>query len=238
MTAIRAVLFDLDGLLTNTEEIHSAAWRRTLAEEGISLTEEEYAELWIRRGWGLDEVLEHLRKQGRLPEGRALDREALLKRKDDLFRELAEGRLRLLPGARELLEELAARKPEVKLGLVTSARRDAVEFVLRRLDLGRYFDAVITQEDTAHTKPHPEPFLRAARALGVRPEACVVLEDAEKGVVAARRAGMKVIAVPNGFTRGNDFTAADLVVSSLRELSWERIRALGAPDESKKGDIA
>jgi beta-phosphoglucomutase family hydrolase len=224
MAPIRAVLFDLDGLLANTEELHSEAWRRTLAEQGLPITKEEYAELWIRRGWGISEVLEHLGREGRLPPDRKVDREALLERKDEIFRRLAEGRLRLLPGAKELLEELS--RGGVRLGLVSSARRNAVEFVLQKLDLRRYFDVVIAQEDTPRTKPHPDPFLRAAQELGVRPEECVVIEDAEKGVIAARRAGMRVIAVPNGFTRDNDFAQAELVVPSLKELSWGRIRSL------------
>ena len=214
---VRAVLFDLDGLLTNTEELHSEAWRRTFAEHGVPMSPEEYAQLWIRRGLG---PREFLRAKGL---DQKLDPQALMRRKDEIFRELAERRLELMPGALKLLQEL---KGKVKIGLVSSARRNAVSLVLDKLNLRRFFDVITTHEDAAHSKPHPEPFLLAAERLGVRPEECVVIEDAEKGIVAAKRAGMRAIAVPNGLTRDNDFSQADLVVRSLEELSWERIQSL------------
>jgi beta-phosphoglucomutase family hydrolase len=226
MMAIRAVLFDLDGLLTNTEGLHSEAWRRTFTEYGVHITEREYAELWIRRGVG---VFEFLRERDL---GDKLDPQELMRRKDEIFRELAERQLQPMPGALQRLNELRGR---VKLALVSSARRNAVKLVLEKLDIRGFFDVVITHEDVPRSKPHPEPFLIAAEKLSVRPEECVVIEDAEKGVVAARRAGMKVIAVPNGLTHNNDFSQADLVVNSLQELSWERIRALGDEGPSTDG---
>ncbi len=215
---LKAVLFDLDGLLTNTEELHLEAWRRALRERGVEVTPEEYAELWIRRGLGPRDVLKLKKLEGKL------DVEALMRRKDELFRELAERHLALLPGALELLRALKAKG--LKLALVTSARRPAVDVVLDRLKLRDFFDVIVTNEDVRRSKPDPEPFLVAAERLGVRPSDCVVLEDAEKGVVAAKRAGMRVIAVPNGLTRDNDFSQADAVVGSLEELSPERLQAL------------
>ena len=213
---ISTVIFDLDGLLTDTERLHCAAWRQTLAGVGVEVSDEEFAAHWIRTGLGIEEFV-RLR-------GLAHDPHVLRRSKFGAFVTLVESSLCLMPGALELVEALHGKK---RLALATSSYRENAELVLRRLDLARYFEAVATNESVARVKPHPDLFLHVAERLGVEPSACVVLEDAEKGVLAAHAAGMKVIAVPTPETRDNDFSKATRVVTSLTEVTLPLLDSLG-----------
>lgn len=226
---IRAVIFDLDGLLTDTERLHSRAWRQALAEAGVHIDEDEYADFWVRQGKAIDEFLQERDLD--------LDAERLRARKDELFAAILPEELRLMPGASELLDELEAHVP---LALVSSSRRASVVRVVEALDLARRFEILVAYEDAPRGKPHPDPFLHAAARLGVAPEECVVLEDAEKGVLAAHRAGMISIAVPHSRTANNDFSRAALVVASLEELNWPKLRSLGEQtgSPSRRGESA
>ena len=214
---ISTVIFDLDGLLTDTEVLHCQAWRQTLAASGVDVSEEEYCEHWIRAGLGIGDLV-RLRALEHDPE---VLRQAKLQR----YVALLETSLRPMPGAVTLLDALHGRK---RLALATSSYGATVEMILTQLDLARYFEAVAANESVTRLKPHPDVFLHVAERLDVAPSACVVLEDAEKGVVAAHAAGMKVIAVPTPHTRTNDFSKATRVVSSLAEVTVELIDTLHA----------
>ncbi|MBI2364172.1 MAG: HAD-IA family hydrolase [Deltaproteobacteria bacterium] len=112
------------------------------------------------------------------------------------------------------------------LALASSSYRDAVDGVVQGLDIGHYFQAVVSGLDVARVKPAPDIFLAAARQAGATPSQCLVLEDAEKGVLAAREAGMSCIAVPTEQTRHHDFSQATRVCSSLNEITLELIDSL------------
>lgn len=213
---VSTVIFDLDGLLTDTERLHCQAWRQTLAGIGVEVSEEDFADHWIRAGLGIEEFV-RLRRLGH-------DVEVLRRSKFGVFVTLVDTSLRLMPGALALLDTLHGKK---RLALATSSFRENAELVLRRLDLVRYFEAIATSESAARGKPHPDLFLHVAGRLGVPASECVVLEDAEKGVLAAHAAGMKVIAVPTAHTRGNDFSKATRVVSSLAEVTLRLLDSLG-----------
>ncbi|MCX7824345.1 MAG: HAD family phosphatase [Verrucomicrobiae bacterium] len=213
---ISTVIFDLDGLLTDTERLHYEAYRRALAEAGASLAQEEYAEHWIRRGQGIADFVR--------ARALSLDPQKLRQRKSEHYLALLEAHLQFRPGALELLQRLHGRK---RMALASSARSDAVQGVLDRLDFGRDFEVVATEADVARVKPHPDLFLHVANRMGVSPAECLVLEDAEKGVLAARAAGMKVIAVPQPLTRDNDFSQATRVLRSLEDVTLEMVESLG-----------
>ncbi len=210
MTA--AVLFDLDGLLADTEPLHCLAYQEVLGRRGVILGEDQYVEHWVRNGRG---IAEFLAKQGI-----CADPEAIRVEKSALYRELIAKHAKPMPGALEILERLA---PVAKLALASSSYPDAVAAVLAALDMSCYFDVVVTRTDVMRVKPEPDIFIVAARRLGVKPEKCVVIEDAEKGIVAAKRAGMRCLAVPNRFTRHHDFSAADMVVRSLDDINAEML---------------
>jgi HAD superfamily hydrolase (TIGR01509 family) len=212
---ISTVIFDLDGLLTDTERLHSQAWRQTLAEVGVVVTEQEYDDHWIRAGLG---IVDYVRLHA-LP----YPPDALRTRKLRTYMGLLETSLRPMPGAHDALRALHRRK---QLALATSSYGDAARFILNRTRMAHFFDLVATYESVPRLKPHPDVFFYVAEQLNVNPSECVVLEDAEKGVLAAHAAGMKVIAVPNHHTRHNDFSKATRLVRSLREVTLELIDSI------------
>ena len=212
---ISTVIFDLDGLLSDTERLHCDAWRQTLAGVGVDVSEEEFAAHWIRTGLGIEEFVQ-LR-------GLSHDPHVLRRSKFGVFVALVETSVCAMPGALELVQALHGKK---RLGLATSSFRENAELVLRRLDLTRYFEVIATNESVARVKPHPDLFVHVAERMGVAASECIVLEDAEKGVVAAHAAGMKVIAVPTPHTRDNDFSKATRVVSSLTEVTLPLLDSL------------
>lgn len=204
---ISTIIFDLDGLLADTEPLQMQAYQQALLTHGITLTDDEYAQHWIRAGLGIDQFVANRQ----LPIVPALVRQQKAQR----YQALLDTSLRPMPGALQLLKRLHRRK---RLAVASASFRNNVEHILHRLDFARYLDVVVTGEDVQHGKPAPDIFLYAARRLEVKPSECVVIEDAEKGILAAKHAGMKSIAVPNRHTQDNDFSAASYVVNSLLEV--------------------
>jgi len=213
---IGAVIFDLDGLLADTERLHSRAWRETLATAGTLVTEEDYALHWIRNGHGIAEYVAEHRLE--------LDLDVLRQRKAEIYQRLVESTARAMPGALALVRALHGRK---RLGLATSSYLESAAAVLARLDVGGYFEVIATYESAPRRKPHPDVLLYVADQLRVAPARCVALDDAEKGILAAHAAGMKSIAVPTLDTRDNDFSKATLIVPSLDAVSLGLIDSLG-----------
>ena len=212
---ISTVIFDLDGLLSDTERLHYQAYHEALAEAGIPLTQAEYMAHWTRAGRNVEELL--------AARGCSADTQAIRTRKAARFRELVRTAVQPMPGACELLARLRGRKA---LALGSSSYREAVLCVTDALGMTRYFDAVATRDDVARSKPFPDIFLRAAEALHAAPAACVVIEDAERGVRAALAAGMACIAVPGAYTQDNDFSLATRVVRSLDEITLELLDSM------------
>jgi HAD superfamily hydrolase (TIGR01509 family) len=212
---INSIIFDLDGLLADTERLHCRAYQAALMEHGISISESDYAEHWVRAGKGISDWLDL--------HGRQLDAHALRARKSQHYLDLLVSSLRPMNGAVALLHTL---RGNMKIALASSSYRDAVDGVLSGLGIAHFFEVIVTGLDVTHVKPAPDIFLKAARDLGVDPAACLVVEDAEKGVVAAHRAGMRCIAVPNDFTRHHDFSKATQVCRSLAEITPQLLQSL------------
>ncbi len=212
---ITTVILDLDGLLADTEPLHCRAYQEALRARGATLTEADYVQHWVRSGKGIGEwVADH---------GLALDPHELRAQKSKLYLDLLASSLRPMDGVFSLLESLYLKKT---LALASSSYRDAVDGVLQGLGIAHYFNAIITGTDVSRVKPAPDIFLAAARRVGAQASECVVLEDAEKGVLAAYAAGMRCIAVPNEHTRNHDFSKATLVCSSLNEITLDLLEAL------------
>lgn len=212
---IHAVIFDLDGLLADTECLHCRAYQMALLEHGVQLRDWDYAEHWVRYGKGIADWI--------AMRGLELDPHALRLRKAQHYLDLLRSSLHPMEGALDLLELLHGR---TKLALASSSYRDAIDGVLAGLGIRHFFKVIVSGLDVAYVKPAPDIFLKAARDLGVEPERCVVLEDAEKGVIAARLAGMRCIAVPNDYTRHHDFSQATTICSSLKEITDEFLTRL------------
>jgi HAD superfamily hydrolase (TIGR01509 family) len=212
---ITTVIFDLDGLLADTERLHCQAYQDALLRHGAALTESEYADHWVRAGRGIGDWVSI--------RGLSLDPLALRAYKSKRYLQLLTVSLRPMDGALTLLQTLHGKKT---LALASSSYRDAVDAVLQGLDIAHYFKAVVSGLDVARIKPAPDIFLAAARAVGVDPSECVVLEDAEKGVLAAHEAGMACIVVPNEHTRSHDFSKATRICASLNEITLQLIEEI------------
>ncbi len=212
---IVAVVFDLDGLLTDTEKLHCKAYQQTFAEIGFQLREEQYLEHWVRSG----QTIRHFVREHGIPH----DPIRLRDRKSAIYEKLVKAELQPMPGALELLERLRGKK---RMALATSSREGSAHCVLRVLGIAHYFELISTEGSVERLKPHPDIFLHVARALGVEPSVCVVLEDAEKGIRAAHAAGMKSIAIPTEYTRNNDFSLATRVLESLHNVTLDLLDAL------------
>ncbi|MBI5495750.1 MAG: HAD family phosphatase [Deltaproteobacteria bacterium] len=184
--ALLAVVFDMDGVLLDSQAAHLEAFRQFVREHGATVDE-----TLLRRTFGM-----HNRDILPMLLGRPLpadERARLADEKEALYRRLARGRLREVPGARALVDALAA--AGIPLAVGSSGPRANVELAVEELGMRGRFRALCTGDDIRHGKPDPEVFLLAAQRLGVEPEGCVVVEDAPEGVEAARAAGMRVLAV-------------------------------------------
>jgi beta-phosphoglucomutase family hydrolase len=204
MIAGRGVLWDLDGVLVDSGEHHFEAWSQVLPEYGLDMSRELF-----QSTFGMNNAGVVLALLGRAPEPEFLAE--LSERKESQFRELLRSRVRALPGVRFWLERL--KDEGVPQAIASSAPPANIDVVVDELGLRSYFDAIASGYDLP-AKPDPTLFLEAARLIRAAPEHCVVVEDAVAGVEAAKRAGMKCIAVgttnPAALLNG-----ADLVVERL-----------------------
>ena len=219
---ISTVIFDLDGLLADTEPLHCRAYQLAFGERGVALDAGEYYQHWVQHGHGIvDWVTWH---------NLNLDPQALRLSKSEHYLTLLESSLQPMDGALELLAGL---KGKLRVALASSSYRDAIDGVLAGLKIAQYFETIVSGQDVAKVKPAPDIFLHTADRLAVAPSECVVLEDAEKGVIGAQLAGMRSIAVPNEFTRHHDFSKATRVCASLREVNLDLLRSLAPAMDEK-----
>jgi HAD superfamily hydrolase (TIGR01509 family) len=222
---MRAVLFDFDGVLVNSEPLHFRAMRDALTAEGFTIDEEEY---W-RHLLAHDDraaIRIALERHG-VPYDRSRI-EAVTRRKAEAY-EAALGRIPFFPGAAELVRALAR---EVPLAIASGARRVEIEAILQAGGLRDAFTAVVGIDDVSRGKPDPEPYLTAmqrltGRAPGLQPADCLVIEDSYTGILAGLSAGMKVLAVTNSYPAAK-LASAHRVVDSLAGLDSAGLRQLFA----------
>jgi len=209
---VDAVIFDVDGVLVSTDELHYLSWKRVADEEGIPFDRRMNRECLGRSRKESLEVV--LRGAPRAYDER--QKAELAERKNRYFLQLVErlGPRDAAPGCHGLLLEL--RRRGVKLAAASGSRN--APHILRRLELDGLFDVCISGRDISRSKPHPEVFLLAARRLGLPPGRCLVVEDAPAGVEAARRAGMRVVGVGPSPLQGAEHTVPSLAAVSADEL--------------------
>ena len=199
---IKAVLFDLDGVIVSTDGCHYRAWKRMADEEGIYFDEKINDRLrGVSRMASLEIVLERASRSYTEEE-----KVALAARKNDYYRDLIRELTPsdILPGAMENLNELKENGILVAVG--SSSKNTPL--ILRRIGLDAFFDAVSDGNNISRSKPDPEVFLKAAEMLGTDPAECLVVEDADAGIEAGRRGGMKTLSVKGA--KGADYFAPDL----------------------------
>jgi HAD superfamily hydrolase (TIGR01509 family) len=211
----KAILFDFDGVIVDSESLHHRAYDIALEPFGAGpIPFATYADVFSNRSQGLDYIARSFP---------GVDVPAMKRRKDEIFFDLLREEGQLLPGVIESVGRLERRWP---LALATGSSREAAEMILAKHGLGACFRAVVGRQDYPREKPAPDAFLRACAALGETPESCLAVEDSYKGLAAAKAAGIRCVVVPNAYTRAGDFRAAAAVLRSLRELSVERAAAI------------
>jgi HAD superfamily hydrolase (TIGR01509 family) len=212
---IDAVVFDLDGVLLDSEEIWDRAREELAKERGgrwhdraqrdmMGMSSKEWSR-YMHDVIGLEEPPEEINRE-------------VVRRLTEFYRE----ELPAIPGAHEAVERLAARWP---LGLASSSNRELIDLALELLGVKHLFKATVSSEEVERGKPAPDVYLEAARRLGVEPTRAAAIEDSHNGILAARAAGMHVVAIPNRhFPPGEDaLAAADVVLASPAELTAEAV---------------
>lgn len=215
---LRAVIFDMDGVLVDSYRAHYESWASLCAEHGVPFDEQRFTATFGRTSRDIIRLLWQPPPDD--PAVRALD-----DRKEALYREIVARDFPAMDGASELLGSLHAAGIELAVG--SSGPPENVELAVDRL--GRhFFAATVTGRDVDRGKPDPQVFQLAAERLGVTPDACVVIEDAPDGIEAAHAAGMAAIALASTGRAQTDFDglAPALIVRSLRELSPDVLRRL------------
>jgi HAD superfamily hydrolase (TIGR01509 family) len=210
---LKALIFDFDGLILDTETPEVLVWQSIYREHGFELPVEEWAK--TIGGWGISDfdAAEHLSS---ISQGR-LELDSLKTRHREEFDEMIHASP-VLPGVIAMIEQ--AKENGVRVAVGSSSTHSWVDTHLKRLGIFGYFDHVVCQDDvqSGRSKPHPDIFLKALSRLNVRPEEAVVFEDSVNGVTAARRAGIFVVGVPNPLTAQMG-VRGDITVSSLDQLS-------------------
>ncbi|CAB1082079.1 Phosphoglycolate phosphatase (EC [Olavius algarvensis Delta 1 endosymbiont] len=205
---IKAIFWDNDGVLVDTEKLYFQASREVLSEIGIDLNAELFIQISMTQGRS---VFELASAQGVSPE--VIERLHIARNRR--HSELLRNGVRVLDGVAEILERL---RGKVTMGIVTSCLREHFDLIHAGTGLLPYFDFILTREDYGKSKPNPEPFLTAAHQNNLRPQECIIVEDSARGLAAANAAGIRCIAVPNQLTKNEDFSKAYRVVNSVREV--------------------
>jgi HAD superfamily hydrolase (TIGR01509 family) len=219
---IRALVFDFDGLILETETPAYQTWAEIYREHGQALPLDRWFD-YIGREGGFFDAADHLAALV----GEGFDREAARKRRDAKKTDLIAA-LDVMVGVREYVAD--AKRLGLRLAVASSSSRAWVLGHLERLHLHAEWDAVRTRDDVARTKPAPDLYLAAVEALGVAPREAVAFEDSMNGIAAAKDAGLWCVAVPNALTAAMDLSRADVQLHSLAETPLEELLAILARD--------
>lgn len=226
--SLRAILFDFDGVIANTEPVHLRLFQEVLRGEGLDLTESDYQEKYL----GLDdaacfEAVSRDQERGLSPE----KKKRLVLKKNAALLAYVQGKSLILPGVHEFLERVTQR---YYLAIVSGALRNEIQSILTASRIDAKFHLIVSAEDVQQGKPDPEGFETAVRRLNrdhvptseiLLPQECLAIEDSPWGIEASHKAGMKCLAVMTSYPRER-LAGADLVVPNLRTVKWEEVEAL------------
>lgn len=212
---LQAVIFDLNGVIIDDEKIHQKAWCQFCEKNGLNLTKDDYKQKVF--GKTAKDTLRHL-YNNQLTE---MELNQLASERIDIAIELIKNKLKLPDGLRKLLVLL--NKNKISLAIATSSRMRYVDFVINKAKIRKYFKFILTAQDVNTGKPHPEIYLKTAEKLKVYPNDCVVFEDSISGIMAAKKAGMKVIAITTTHAK-TELREADRVISSFIEVDYSMLK--------------
>lgn len=202
---LKAILWDNDGVLVDTEHLYFQATAQVLAERQVTLSEEDFIRISLTQGQSAlalavsgDSELETLRQ-----------------RRDAFYATLLENSTVAMTGVHEILLQLKSR---FRMAVVTGCRRHHFQIIHRQTGLLPFFEFTLVREDYHHPKPHPEAYLTAMARLGLSPNECLVIEDSPRGLLAANSAGVRCCVIPNRLTASGDFSRAHTVLDHIGEL--------------------
>lgn len=202
----KAILWDNDGILVETEQWYYKATKEVMEIEGFQLTIELYRETFLKSNIGAWHLLENT-------DQKYISR--LRKKRNDLYASYLESKNIFTKDISPILKKL---NNVYKMGIVTSSRKDHFDIIHKRNNILQYFDFVITPNDYANSKPNPEPYLLGIKHSGYKDIECIAIEDSERGVISAKQANLYCIAIPNQMTINSDFSKADIIVNNIDEI--------------------
>jgi HAD superfamily hydrolase (TIGR01509 family) len=216
---IKTVIFDMDGVIVDTEPVHHYAYNQHFKQLGINITPEVYSTF---TGNSTKNIFERLKEEFSLSE----EVQHLVDTKRNLFNDAFDSKedLFLLEGVEDLIKDLHSNG--MQLVLASSSATVTINRIFNRFGLHKYFTHIVSGEDFPKSKPHPAIFLKAAELSGTPVENCVVIEDSTNGIMAAKAAGIYCIGYKSFHSKRQDYSLSDMVVSEFKELSYEVIKNL------------
>ena len=205
---IKAVLWDNDGVLVDTEKLFFQATKKTLAPVGIELPRDLFVEYSLIKGVGLRDYLTKYNLDPELYED-------LRKKRSTEYSNLLKTKTELITGVSETLKSLYSC---YKMGIVTSSRKHHFEIIHKNTNILKYFDFVLTREDYTNSKPDPEPYLKGLEMIGVKPEECIAIEDSARGLKSANRAGIFCLMIPNELSLPETYDGAYKLLGHCSEI--------------------
>ncbi|MFC1698298.1 HAD family hydrolase [Nanoarchaeota archaeon] len=210
---IRAFIFDMDGVIVDSEGIMTPIIVKMLKNYGITISEED-----LRKSMGqrLDETVLRIAEE----QNKTIDIDEFMEKRDNLYKLLAKDKLKIFPEAVELIKKL--KEQNFLVAVSTSGNRIKANINVGIAQIKDYLDAVTNGDEVEHSKPDPHIYSITAEKLQVPPEDCIVIEDTPNGITAAKRAGMKCIGITNSFSK-DKLEEADIIVDNLNEININEI---------------
>lgn len=214
---IKVIIFDLDGLLIDSQPLQYKAHNQVFSQHGYPLTLKDWHE-WIHNGYNIKLWIE----KNKLP----LDDKKIRAEKKIVYDKLVINKLKLKPGALELINRLYGK---YKLCIASSSRIDSIKLCINKFGIESKFDKLISDKEMLKGKPHPDIFLKTAQIMNVKPEECLVIEDSIVGLKAAKAAKMTCIICPDTFSslEHSKYKNADRIVETLDEITGDMIEDPG-----------
>jgi len=202
----KAILWDNDGILVDTEKWYFEATRLVMRDEGFNLTLNQYQETFLKENTGAWHLLKNTDK----------DYHTFLRlKRNTLYSTFIRSNNIINEHVHPILDKL---HKKYKMGIVTSSRKDHFDIIHANSNLLHYFEFVITSDDFTHSKPDPEPYLLGIKQTSCKPFECVAIEDSERGVSSAKKANLFCFAIPNKMTKNSNFKNADILLDKIEDI--------------------
>lgn len=215
---MKAVIFDMDGVIIDSEPIHFEVDMQTMREFGVNISKDELNKyVGTTNEYMLNDLINKYKIQKSIKE--------ILEYKMELtIRRIKETKINAISGIPELL--ISLKHNNIKTAIGSSSPKELIITVIEKFQLGKYFDCIVSDDEVKEGKPKPDIYLEVSKRIGVNPEECIVIEDSRNGVLAAKNAGMKCFGFRNVNSGNQDLSKADIIVDSIRNIDIEIIKVL------------